>query len=79
MFVVLASLVIAFCSRGKKQLFVEIDQNRLGYGEEEIIIKEPSTDVSVESCVGPRLALIFLQPVAVSYLYATTLCNPTNF
>ncbi len=78
MFVVLALLVIAFCSRGKKQLFVEIDQNRLGYGEEEIIIKEPSTDVSVESCVGPHITLVFLQPVAVSHPYAAIIFS-TNY
>ncbi len=39
------------------------------HGDEEIVIEKSPTDISVESCVGPHVALVFLQPVAVSYLY----------
>ncbi len=42
------------------------------YGDEEIYIENPSTDVLVESCVGPQLTLIFKQPVAVSIAFLPT-------
>ncbi len=79
MFVVLALLVIAFCSRGEKPLFGQVDESLLGYGEEEIIVETSPTDISVESCVGPHFTLVFLQPVAVSHPYATIIFTSTNY
>ncbi len=46
------------------------------YGDEEIVIEHPSTDVLVESCVGPQLTLIFKQPVAVSIAFLQGAVSP---